>query len=97
MSECDACGDVIKDFMGHDSRTYHKIFTVPLDEERVFEDRDYMLCFECQRRIIDWIDECQEDETRIDRVELEPTIRELEAHAQQLKRSADRLREFESE
>lgn len=104
MTECDACGDMVDLTPRFNYCIGQFEFTIPIKEEtegefpgQTFEDRAYNLCFECQRRIVDWIDECQESETRIDKVELEPVARELESQAEELERRAKRLREFDSE
>jgi len=64
---------------------------IPTDERETFEERDYGLCSECRRKIVDFIEGMDETETRADLVELELAERDLSQRADELQGLATKL------
>lgn len=60
------------------------VITIPTDDSETFEERDYSLCAECRRQIVDFIEGLDETETRVDMVEMELAERELSEAADDL-------------
>jgi len=89
--QCDACGNAIVRSEGVPFAVDTLAVTVPTEDAETYEERSFRLCSECQRRIVDWIDDCPEDATRADMVSLETAERTLSEHADRLQNLAGDL------
>lgn len=104
MNECDSCGNPILQHSESpvvlDDRHYHR-FALPVEEEGegsigeyTIEVKEYTLCSECQRIIVDFIDECSEGEVLVEMLDLVRTAKVLDEYADLLSGMARELDEF---
>lgn len=89
--ECDSCGNIRLE-MPYDRRRAYQ-FTLE-QGDNTYETRQYQLCNECIRRIVDWVDDTDESETRIEAVSVDRLADGLAEEAQDLAALADRLQQL---
>lgn len=91
--ECDSCGDVIlQPSPIYD--THHYTFDLPAKNGHHWVTREFSLCRECIRKIVDWIDDCDESQVRADAVDLERLAEGLAEESARLKTAARRMEEL---
>jgi hypothetical protein len=83
-TECESCGAAIANARAVPLDVTNLVVTVPTDDREHYEDRDYTLCSECRRKVVDWVEGMDESETRADLVELELAERDLSQVADDL-------------
>lgn len=93
-TECSSCGNQI---VGSVYRGWpvHQ-FDLPAsdladDSWETRETYQYTLCTECRRKIVDWIEQADESDVRVDPVGMEQFVGGLEMQAQELESLADDL------
>jgi len=89
--ECDSCSNVIAGSDEYPVATHNLVVTIPTGERETYEGRDYQLCAECRRQIVDFVEGCDESETRVDMLDLEDAERGLEDCADDLETLASRI------
>lgn len=89
--ECDSCGDII--LLEHAARyeSHAHTFALPTEDRGVYEAEEYVLCTECIRKIVDFIDDADESETAVEALALETAARRIESTAGELHDTAERL------
>jgi hypothetical protein len=99
--KCSVCGSVNPLPNSFRHRSHMDVFSFIVPEEnddedidRAFKEYDFTLCYECQRKIVDWIDECSEDEVRFQLIGLEDSSKTLEHLSEELDRTARRIQEL---
>lgn len=94
-SECDSCGNAIIE--GTPPRLPEPLLIdIPREEANTYEAREFLLCSECRRKIVDWVEDCPEDEVRVDPVGLGRMVSGLERHASEVERLSEELSELQS-
>lgn len=92
FEECDSCGNYIereKRVM----RPQHHIFALPTDKNE-YTQFEFVLCTECKRKIVDWIDDCDESEVHVELQSLEDTIRALRRGAEAIEETREELEQM---
>lgn len=92
-TECDSCDNVIvADRMARLPRLHD--FALPTGEDGAWETFEYRLCVECRRKIVDFIDSCDESEIRVDMTNLERAARGLRSQSDEMDQLADELEDL---
>lgn len=100
--ECDSCGSVVikRDFSFDDNHRFE--FSLPGDSRgdgpgplpQEYHHYEHTLCTECIRKIVDWIDDADETETRVELLDLEIAADGLSVQAEELADLAESLDEL---
>jgi len=93
-TECDSCENVIAGSDEYPMSTHNLMVTIPTGERETYEDRNYELCAECRRQIVDFVEGCDESDTRVDMLDLEDAERGLEEFAEDLELLGERIGDF---
>lgn len=88
---CDSCTNEIVHSSALPSAVYNLYVTIPTDDAETYEDREYHLCTDCRRQIVDFIDGMDESETRADTVALEQAERVLSETADDYQDLSNRI------
>jgi len=81
---CESCSNEVVRHGGPRPPVSNLVVAVPTNERETYEERDYELCAECRRKVVDFIEGMDETETRVDMVELELAERTLSESADDL-------------
>jgi hypothetical protein len=79
-----------------EGESHTQVFTLPTGNREEYHDRSFFLCFECIRKIVDFIDEADETETRVEALGLEMVADALAEHAAKMKVQARSLDDLAS-
>lgn len=92
FEECDSCGNYIE----QGNRVIHPevyTFALPTDTHE-YTQYEFILCTECKRKIVDWIDDCDESEVHVELQSLEDTIRALRRGAEAIEETREELEQM---
>lgn len=92
LVECDSCGNAVTQYPHETPPPYG--FNYRTENPDEYYTESFQLCNECVRKIVDWIDDLDESETRIEPVSVNRLASGLARDAEELADLADRLKEL---